>query len=1388
MIAAMPGEAPTASNPRAEGRAPALCGRDLSVFRGERRARHAALRFRGPGLLAGGLLATVLALAPVLEQHARAQDDWSITRPGGPRPGARRPGGRSPGHGRTATRSVQATTIPAPAAPNAEAARRDAMIARYRRVLDAEPTAAFALQRLFDLARERDGGLDGLVAAIAAEPPGYASRMLLGALARAQGRGADAQRLYREAGALRPEAHEPLAALAALVRADGDAQAARALYREALARARTDAARQELVRESATLAMDSGDFEAARADYDALVPTRGASVFLSTEYARALAARGEHSRAAAELERVRGRLRGDGRVLGPILRDLGRAYRDAGDPERALAILNDALRSTREGGLRRELFELLTDTYRRAGRLPELAETLRADARTDAIAARAAIEDELGHDAEALVAYRRVLGANPRDVDTRLRVVQVLSRSGQLDAVIAEYRALLRAVPGEPRFVVELAQLLVQQGRRDEARRLAAETSRRHPREARVHRALAELYARWREDALAAAEVALLARLEPNDPTHLVALGTQQLEAGDADAARATWRRILTVEPDSVRAHATLGGLYADHDFLPDAASAYEESLRLAPTDIDALRGLAGVRERLGESARAAELWERVLAASPDRAERREARQRIVAAWGRTRELPRRLAELERAFRAEPPDLEAGRFLAEAWLRATPTRNADAERILERLVALAPGDVESLVALERLRAARGDLAGALAVLERLVEADARRAAAYLQRMAEHALALYRDDEAIAYARRAAERNPDDAAGHRRLGDLFRARQDPTHAVAAYRRAIELDARLFPTYFELAELHLAAGRPAEADALYRRVLRASPDDELVARAARASIQIHLGAGTLESLEHELLALALASPQRPVLRRLVVELYQALVEPLAVAARRPGPAAEAARTALERIGARALKPLLEALADADPTQRGAAVTLLAETRNPNALGPLLALAESEADIALRARALVAVGALGPVAVGAASRLAAIAGGPEARLRDAAAWALASTATRAQSGLLRGLTSHGDPAVRAFAVIGLGVARDGESRDGLEALLARDPSLDVKAAAAWSLGRLARPESVAPLVAALQSPAGLVARSAAVALGGLREPRAQAALAQALFGADAATRGASAAALAGGRASPAGALPVPSLPISTRAYLARVVDASAALGDAPVALGALVDALVEGARGGLSGPLEQVRGALDALGTAPGARLGAGALTARFDAWSAPAQREADAALALVAQGVLPDLLGVARHPDAAVRASAVAVLGRIDGAEARATVAAALLDDAAEVRRSALEVVSRLEGDAALAEVARIARVDGEWAMRARAARALGRFAGAPSACEGLEAALRVDDYAFVREAAATALAGAGCLGAGRALRDAAAGDPEPRVREAAATALGSPSPP
>ena len=107
--------------------------------------------------------------------------------------------------------------------------------------------------------------------------------------------------------------------------------------------------------------------------------------------------------------------------------------------------------------------------------------------------------------------------------------------------------------------------------------------------------------------------------------------------------------------------------------------------------------------------------------------------------------------------------------------------------------------------------------------------------------------------------------------------MYRQRQDTEHAITEFRAAIAKNDRLFIVYFELADLLLSKGDTDEADRLFRRVVRGAPDEELVARAARLSMQINLGKGTLESLEQDLLPLAIGNPQKPIYRRLLVEIY-------------------------------------------------------------------------------------------------------------------------------------------------------------------------------------------------------------------------------------------------------------------------------------------------------------------------------------------------------------------------------------------------------------------------------------------------------------------------------------------------------------------------------
>ncbi|MEM9070460.1 MAG: tetratricopeptide repeat protein, partial [Myxococcota bacterium] len=1185
--------------------------------------------------------------------------------------------------------------------------RRDrtaVLIARYRAVLARDPRESFAFQRLLDLYRERDGNVDQLVTELEAQVAGdgdaFAPRMLLGHLYKAQNRAGEARRLYEQAATLRPRDPAPRVAMANIDRADSPARS-RELFEAALERTTDAQARRELLRELGSIALDQQDWDGARGYYEQLARGAGTSIYLRSELARALAERNQHERAIAEYQRVLTSLRGDNRVIGPVLRDLAQAQLDAGQSDDAIETLNRALRvAGARSGVRREIYDVLALAYRRTDRLPELAERLARARDFDAVELLGRVHDELGNEEDALAAYRRALRMNRRHIDTRVRIIQLLSRSGRIDDVIAEYRELVRAAPREPRFVVELAQLLMQVGRREEALRIADQTSRQHGRDPGVHQALAELYTRWGEDERATREIAMLVRIDPRDPGHLIALGEQQLEEGKREQALATWRRILTVDSDRGRANATLAAVLADNDFLQDAERHYRRAVEASPDRVEYLRGLASILERPQRGERpherrardeeAARWWGKVLEVSSDRAARREARQRIVGIWSRRRELQGRIRTWLAAFSGTPPDTEAGRFLAEAYLRMRPRNVERAEATFARIVELEPGDVESLLGFERVRMAQGDLAGAIEVLRRLVEADPRRAPRYLQRMAEHAHALYRDEDAIRYAAEAVSRTPDDAEGHRRLGDLYRARQNMDRAIASYRRAIELNERLFTTYFDLAELHLARGEHQDADRLYRGVLRLSPDDDLVARAGRAAVQVHLGEGTLEELERDLLPLALGHPRRPIFRRLLVELYDSLAGSWIQQARGSGDEAAAARASLDRLGVRAIKPLLEALADDDPSQQRIAVDVLGHLGNENAAGPLLAMAEGESVLELRARALAGAGSL--AAPSFASRFVAIARGTEHRLRGIATWSLARMGGTNALTALRDLVVRGDPAVRAYAALGLGRAGDRRSVATLERLLREDRSPHVQAASAWSLGRAGGADQIPVLVTALRR-GGTTSQAAAQALGRLgrdrRDDRAYAALAEALFDPDAHLRQGAAQALGSREAT--SAFPVPTGHIS--GYLASLVAPTTGRGD--VDLDAAMPHLTRAARDSLHGPVERVLTALRVLSPVGDTPVGLGPLTSDLSSWSEDSQAAASQRLAQLGRDLAPDLAEVVTHPEPTARELGIMLLARAVPDAAGPALARALRDDDPRVLRAALDSIdARHAGEEAL----------------------------------------------------------------------------------------------
>jgi HEAT repeat protein len=766
----------------------------------------------------------------------------------------------------------------------------------------------------------------------------------------------------------------------------------------------------------------------------------------------------------------------------------------------------------------------------------------------------------------------------------------------------------------------------------------------------------------------------------------------------------------------------------------------------------------------------------------------------VVTLYSLLHQLDQQLGPLERRFSARPPDLEAGRLLADVQTRLH--KLSDAEATLRRVTELAPGDAESFLTLERVLVLEQNLNAAIKVLEKLTEIDPKRAREFYQRMAQYAAELYRDDDAITFAARAVQMSPDDAEGHRKLGEMYRKKQDTEHAILEFRAAITKNDKLFPVYFELAELLLSRGNPDDADRLFRRVVRAAPDEELVSQAARQSMQINLGKGTLETLEQDLLPVAIGNPRKTIYRRLLVELYGAMAFPLVQVVRHGQPSeVESAKKVLRTIGTRAIKPLLDALADEKEAQQRIAVDLLGFVENKSAGPALFAFATGQAEQPLRMQAMLACGALRDAALLPKyesllfpkddSALA-----PGDPISVAAAWSVARLGDKKASPLLVKLLGKGSPELRALAAIGLGLSHEKKAVAEISTLTRTVEVGNVaRAAGAFALGELGAKDSTNTLLALAEGNDTLPRQAALLALARLGGDAAPSAIAAGVLAADPALRESSvlSALVLETRQyrSPHDPLPVPDGPIDLRTILARLAPSGYT---ATERANALVSESAELRRAALASTLttERARALADAL-LARNGKPAFAPFTDGIETLDPDVRLRAEQAAESIAVAVVHPFVTLARHQEADVRARAIQFLATRREDEAEAAVLGALTDSDEAVQRLAISAVGPTANQAVVAAIATLlgpsapggpagARRSPSWSLRVRAAEALGRIG--PSASAGFSAladAARSDDYALVREAAMKACARVSRAASVSILRERSERDPEARLR-------------
>ncbi len=1275
-----------------------------------------------------GLL-TLLSVASLCASLLRlpslsAQDNWSITREKQPhsKPARAR-------EGKVAPVRTSRGTAPTRAVPSAQAQPSE-LVERTYRAFVSVPEDGFALRRLRELWLLGHGSLDSLVARLRTEQAANAARVEP-ALALAHVLVLTDQRADALA-VLAPFLADSRAALlqARLLRDSGRVPEAEQTYLTLSKSARAAADRQAALNALAELALEAGDTELARTRYAELARAGGAGGDQAGTFARALAQRGSHAQAAQEFLNAAQARRGDVRAVVPLLREAAQAQLAAGDASGAKASLERALSlAGADSGLRGTLYDLLIEAARQSDGLRALAEQLSRDGRggLDAAARAAKLWDELGDETRAVEAYRALLRRSPRDLDARRALSQLLLRAGRLDEVIVEQRELVRLSPDEPAFVVGLAELLKQVGRASEAERILHDASQRASQSIPLHRALSELYARWGDAARAEAELSQLAKLDPDDPVHLVALGSERFERGDRAGALAVWKRLLEqAGHETAEGHAALSAVLADHDWLDLAIEHAQKAAVLEPRSVDAQRALASLFERAGRFPEAESSWHATIKlAVHDPATRREGRQHLVGLWSRFGTLKRHQIDLDDRIQREPSDLEAARLLAEAHAHDVGPLALRAEQlVLEKIVIQAPSDLESLRALERSYMRAGDKVQALNALERLIAADPAHAADALRRAVELSLASYRDADALRFAQRAVQVSPDDARAHRLLGDLHRGLRDLDAAQVAYTRALALSPRDFQTTLLLAQVETARGKLESAEKALISVLQGSPDDELLSRAARALVQLDVSRSHLERVEPALLALALQHPERPLHRKQLIELYSVWLTPLAQRVSDERASVEE-RELLARVGRRALKPLLEALLDDDPLQRGVALDLLGVMANENAAGPLLSLAEQSTDTAERARALIAVGMLSDGRVGA--RLKTLTSRAEGRLRPVAVWALLRCEGERAHDALLAMATDEDAGVRVIATLGLGMLRSTAAESVLRSLL-NERHASVRAAALWALSRSTHDSGLSQRALDWPAPAWQVATYA---------DHDAVVLTRALLSAQSEQRAYAAQRLARNASRPLPRLPPPSWPFVPKSYVLQVAEAGAALAAlSPAQSEALVSAFPAALQEALADPKRRYV-ALSALTQSPG-RLSLGGLEGALDC--APRQAALDKLVTL--QAALTD---IATRGSPQERELAVTALARMGAPGLDSPVLLTLISGPpSSLRGALLDALAELPGRATAmkTQLRNLAESAPDWPTRLRARRAL-----EPS----VAASLRPDPVALVGAESAPASA-------------------------------------
>lgn len=463
--------------------------------------------------------------------------------------------------------------------------------------------------------------------------------------------------------------------------------------------------------------------------------------------------------------------------------------------------------------------------------------------------------------------------AAPENVYVRQQAARLHQRDGAVEAARAAWNGVLERDPGNLSALHGLGDLHEAQGRYAEAADVFERFTRAAGSQPDTDARLLRLYDRLGDLAAQARTLERMARDYPEDPTLYRTLGDVRAELGDTEAARAAYLAARRLAPDAAAPVAALADLYRTQGDTAAAEALWSDFLAVgddATPEALVARAEALLVEGPSERDAAEALLRRALDGAPQHPDAARLLGALHYARGQYGEAAPLLAK---AADAAPGDPELwDRAAAAAWLSGDDTAAVDIaeegliffpgrfalvrtaafaemnlyhnrtalDRFDEALGLLAETDPSDTVQRAEMLAAKAflhlrlkDYPASDEAFDDALEADPRHAMAlnnYAFSLADRGVRL---DDALKFAERATDLDPDNAAYLDTRGSLLLKLGRAPDALAILQRATAQPEAPAAAFDHLGDAHAALGDPAAAEAAWLRALEIDPHRDGVA---------------------------------------------------------------------------------------------------------------------------------------------------------------------------------------------------------------------------------------------------------------------------------------------------------------------------------------------------------------------------------------------------------------------------------------------------------------------------------------------------------------------------------------------------------------------------